>query len=165
MQKIKGKALMIRIAGRTIALATNCQLQMSANITETRTKDDAIGPAGELDSLYWSMSSDNDVGVNEELDTIQYTHLELSRIMLAGEKITVEFTPVSDYEGAIPAEDWAGVVDLTSVGCYSGLALIDSLSLSAPSEGDATLSVNFRGVGRLTIDGPSKIPPARPSET
>lgn len=162
MQKIKGKALMIRIAGRTIALATNCQLQMSANITETRTKDDAIGPAGEFDSLSWSMSSDNIVGVNEGMDELQYTHLELSRKMAAGEKIELEFTPVSDYSGSIPAEDWAGAESIggPAVGVYTGLALIDSLSLTAPAEGDATLSVNFRGVGPLAISGRNPVKPA-----
>lgn len=155
---------MIRIAGRTIALATSCQLSMTANIDETKTKDDAMGPAGEFESLSWTMSSDNVVGVNEGLDTIQYTHLELARIMHAGEKVVVEFSPVADYEGAIPDEDWARG-DLPAVGTYTGKALIDNLSLTAPVEGDATLSVNFRGVGPLSIEGSDTVPPARPTES
>lgn len=164
MQKIKGKSLMIRIAGRTIALATSCQLSMTANIDETKTKDDAVGPAGEFESLSWTMSSDNIVGVNEELTTIQYTHLELARIMHSGEKVVVEFSPVADYEGAVPSGDWTAGNTL-AVGTYSGKALIDNLSLTAPGEGDATLSVNFRGVGPLTIEGTNTIPPARPTES
>lgn len=165
MQKIKGKSLMIRIEGRTIALATNCQLSMNANIEETKTKDNAVGPAGEFESLSWTMSSNNIVGMNEGLDNLQVTHLELSRKMIAGEKLELEFTPVAEPNGSIPVEDWGSKEDTTGViGVYTGVALIESLSLDAPAEGDAKLDVSFRGVGPLTIT-PAKDSSPSPNPT
>lgn len=147
--KIKGKALQLRVNGQTIALSTSCSLNTTTQIIDSKTKDDAVGPAGEFDFVDWNGSSENVVGYNEDVAT-ELVYDSLMDLQLSGTPVELSMDLVVDYKGKIPAGGWS--VDEVTNQAYasrSGKALIESVNLSAPVDGNATISVNFKGVGPL----------------
>lgn len=147
--KYKGKALMLRVGGKTIALATSCSVNTTTQVTDNRTKDDANGPAGEFDFVDWNASSENVLGANENV-TAEMVYDELLTAQLAGTKLEISMSLVLNPNGAIPTEGWQK--DSTNnkvIKPYGGLALVESINLNAPVDGVATVSVNFKAVGPL----------------
>lgn len=147
--KYKGKALMLRVGGKTIALATSCSVTTTTQIIDNRTKDDANGPAGEFDFVDWNASSENLLGANEGV-TAEMVYDELLAAQLSGTKLEVSMSLVLDPNGAIPTEGWQKDSSNNKViKPYGGLALVESIALNAPATGEATVSVNFKAVGPL----------------
>lgn len=147
--KYKGKALMLRVGGKTIALATSCSVNTTTRMTDNRTKDDANGPAGEFDFVDWNASSENVLGANENV-AAEMVYDELLTAQLAGTKLEISMSLVLDPNGAIPTGGWQA--DSTTnkvIKPYGGLALVESTNLNAPVDGVATVSVNFKAVGPL----------------
>ena len=147
--KYKGKALMLRVGGKTIALATSCSLNTTTQVTDNRTKDDANGPAGEFDFVDWNASSENVLGANEDV-TAEMVYDELLTAQLAGTKLEISMSLVLNPNGAIPTGGWQE--DSTNnkvIKPYGGLALVESINLNAPVDGVATVSVSFKAVGPL----------------
>ena len=148
--KIKGKSLMIRVTGKTIALATSCSLNTTSQFTTEGTKDDAEGPHAEFDYMDWVLSSNNVVGCNDDV-TAEILYDELLTLQENGTTFEIEVTLVKDASGAIPAGGW--VADTQSSKVFSprkGDAFIDSINLDAPKEGNATLSVSFKAASKLS---------------
>lgn len=147
--KYKGKALMLRVGGKTIALATSCSVNTTTQVTDNRTKDDANGPAGEFDFVDWSASSENVLGANDNV-TAEMVYDELLTAQLAGTKLEISMSLVLNPNGAIPTEGWkADATNNKVIKPYGGLALVESIALNAPVDGVATVSVNFKAVGPL----------------
>lgn len=147
--KYKGKALMLRVGGKTIALATSCSVNTTTQIIDNRTKDDANGPGGEFDFVDWNASSENVLGANEGV-TAEMVYDELLAAQLTGTKLEVSMSLVLNPNGAIPTEGWQK--DSTNnkvIKPYGGPALVESITLNAPATGEATVSVNFKAVGPL----------------
>lgn len=150
MPKIKGKALQTRVNGKTIAFATNCSLNTTTQIIDSKTKDDAAGPAGEFDYVDWTVSSENILGYNEGI-TIEQTYGQLLELQLAGTVVKISLDLIANASGKIPQTGWQADND-TAYPYYvavEGNALIESVNLNAPTEGNATVSVNFKAVGPL----------------
>ena len=148
--KVKGKALQMRANGQTIALSTSCSLNTTTQIVDSKTKDDAVGPAGEFDFVDWNGSSENMVGYNEDVTT-ELVYESLMELQLAGTVVELSMDLVADYKGKVPTAGWS--VDEAgnkAYAAYGGRALIESVSLNAPVDGNATISVNFKGVGPLS---------------
>lgn len=140
---------MLRVNGKTIALATSCSLSTTTQVTDARTKDDATGPAGEFDFVDWNMNSENIVGANDGV-TAEMVCAELLDLQLAGTKVEVEMLLVSNSTNAIPTAGWTADSGENKVfKPYKGLALIESANVNAPAEGNATVSVTFKAVGPL----------------
>lgn len=140
---------MLRVGGKTIALATSCSVNTTTQVTDNRTKDDANGPAGEFDFVDWNASSENVLGANENV-TAEMVYDELLTAQLAGTKLEISMSLVLNPNGAIPTEGWQK--DSTNnkvIKPYGGLALVESINLNAPVDGVATVSVNFKAVGPL----------------
>lgn len=149
MAKIKGKALQLRVNNQTIALATSCSLNTTTQVIDSKTKDDASGPAGEFDYVDWSASSDNVVGYNEDV-TAELVYDSLMALQLEGTAVDLTLDLVANASGAIPAEGWlADSTGNKAFSSYGGKALIESVNLSAPVDGNATVSVSFKAVGPL----------------
>ena len=147
--KIKGKSLMLRVDNKTIALATSCSLNTTTQVTDNRTKDDANGPAGEFDFVDWNASSENVLGMNDNV-TAEMVYDELLTLQLAGTVINLSMSLMLNPNGAIPEGGWQpDTANNKVLKPYSGKALIESLNLNAPVDGVATLSVNFKAVGPL----------------
>lgn len=140
---------MLRVGGKTIALATSCSVNTTTQVTDNRTKDDANGPAGEFDFVDWNASSENVLGANENV-TAEMVYDELLTAQLAGTKLEISMSLVLNPNGAIPTGGWQQ--DSTNnkvIKPYGGLALVESINLNAPVDGVATVSVNFKAVGPL----------------
>lgn len=150
MAKIKGKALQLRANGQTIALSTSCSLNTTTQIVDSKTKDDAVGPAGEFDFVDWNGSSENMVGYNEDVTT-ELVYASLMDLQLSGTPVELSVDLVADYKGKIPTGGWSVNEESNKAYTpYGGMALIESVSLNAPVDGNVTMSVNFKGVGPLS---------------
>ena len=151
--KIKGKSLQLRANNKTIALATSCSLNTTTQVVDSKTKDDATGPAGEFDYLDWSASSENVVGANDKV-TNEMVYAELMDLQIAGTVIDLELDLMTNANGAIPEGGWTpDATTNKAFAAYGGKALIESVNLSAPVDGNATVSVNFKAVGPLAKVG------------
>lgn len=151
--KIKGKSLQLRVSNKTIALATSCSLNATTQIVDSKTKDDANGPAGEFDFVDWNASSENVVGANEKV-TNEMVYAELMDAMLAGTVLDVEMDLMQNATGAIPETGWTpDTTTNKAFAAYGGKCLIESVNMSAPVDGNATVSVNFKAVGPLAKVG------------
>lgn len=151
MPKIKGKALQLRVNEKTIALSTNCQLSTTTQIIDSKTKDDAAGPAGDFDYVDWTVSSENILGYNEGV-TAEQTYGQLLELQLAGTVVNISLDLIANASGKIPQTGWQTADSDTVYPYYiavGGDALIESVNLNAPGEGNATVSVNFKAVGPL----------------
>ena len=147
--KVKGKYLRTRVDGKTIALATSCSLNATTQFTDARTKDDAEGPVNEPDYIDWTISSENMVGANDGV-TNEEVYTGLMDLMLAKQKVYVIVELVADGSGAIPQGGWqSDPSENRAFSPYGGFAYIESVNLTAPNEGNATISVNFKGAGPL----------------
>lgn len=148
--KIKGKALQLRANNQTIALSTSCTLNTTTQVVDSKTKDDANGPAGEFDYVDWSASSENIVGYNEGV-TAELVYDSLIELQLSGTVIDLYLELMAAADGKIPTAGWAPTDEVNKAfTLYGGKALIESVNLTAPADGNATVSVSFKAVGPLT---------------
>lgn len=147
--KIKGKALQLRVGSKVIALATSCSLNATTQVADSRTKDDANGPAGEFDWVDWSASSENIVGYNENV-TAEMVYAELLEMQLAGTVVDISLELMANATGKVPAAGWTpDITQNKAFAAYGGKALIESTNLTAPMEGNATVNISFKSVGPL----------------
>ena len=148
--KRKGKSLQLRVNKKTIALATSCSLNTTTQVVDSKTKDDAVGPAGEFDFVDWSGNSDNVLGANENV-TSEMVYAELMELQLNGEVIDLSLELITNAGGKIPESGWSpDTTEHKDFAAYGGKALIESVNLNAPTDGVTTVSVSFKAVGPLT---------------
>lgn len=147
----KGKNVMMFLAGKAIALATEHTLSITPSIDEQATKDDAYGPAGTLDYSEWSMSCKAQAGSSGV--TNEQTIATLLTAMLAKAAIACVFdaVPSANWDEAVPSAGWSAGSSATDFPKVSGQALITELSLDAGAEGIAEIGVTCTGVGTLTV--------------
>lgn len=145
----KGGDLMLFVGGKSIAYATNHTLSISADTKETSTKDSGgLWQTSEVGMLSWSCSSENLIG--DPMAGIGYD--ELFQMMVARKPITGVFGLEGDSanfeEGKLGAAPTAGWTAKANDG-YTGQMIITSLEKNAPNGENATLKVDFTGVGEL----------------
>ena len=134
-----------------IAMATNHALNINPQIDETLTKDDALGPAGDIDIIDWDVSCESVVGDNADVDN-ELTYAELISAQLAGSTVAVvmDAVPVANDDAAVPTAGWAAGNIAAQYPKRSGNALISEISIEAPAEGFATMNVSLQGCGVLS---------------
>lgn len=150
MSVIKGSDLMLFVGGKSIAYATNHTLTISADTKETSSKDSGgKWQTSEVGVLSWSCSSENlcadtDAGISFD---------ELFEYMVARQPITGVFAlegNSTNLDGgkldAVPDSGWTA----KSGDGYTGQMIITNLEKNAPNGENATLKVDFTGVGALT---------------
>lgn len=157
MAVTKGGDLMLFVNGKSIAFATNHTLSISADTKETSTKDSGgLWQTSEVGMLSWSCSSENLMG--NPMAGIGYD--ELFAMMIARKPITGVFALEGDSAdfaegklGAAPTNGWSS----KSGDGYTGQMVITSLEKNAPNGENATLKVDFQGVGELKkVSGAAK---------
>ena len=148
----KGKDLMLKIANTIYGYATDCQFNITTDTTEvTTTKYKRANAAGkfkeyEPDVTSWDVNSSY-VVAEDETD-----YNALVEKQLEGVAIDVEFLDVKDATSMTKGAGATGSIDAATAGIkYSGKAIITSIQLSAPTDGDATFSVQLQGTGTLTV--------------
>lgn len=146
--RVKGKSLQLRLNGATIALATSATLNTTTQYSDDKTKDDAEGPYGDPEWVDWTMSSENIVGMS---GSAQHTYEQLMDLQLAKTVLSASMELVANATGAVPDTDWAAdTAPNTGFAAYGGNVTIESVNLTAPMDGKATISVNLRATGPLT---------------
>ncbi len=149
MAVTKGGDLMLFVGGKSIAFATNHTLSISADTKETSTKDSGgLWQTSEVGMLSWSCSSENLMG--NPMAGIGYD--ELFAMMMSRKPITGVFAlegNSTDYAegklGAAPTTGWTA----KSGDGYTGQMVITNLEMNAPNGENATMKVDFTGVGEL----------------
>ena len=149
MSVIKGSDLMLFVEGKSIAYATNHTLTISADTKETSSKDSGgKWQTSEVGILSWTCSSENlyadtDAGIDFD---------KLFEYMVARQPISGVFglEGSSPYNGdkldEVPESGW---IPKNGYG-YTGQMIITNLEQNAPNGENATIKVDFTGVGALT---------------
>lgn len=145
--KVRGKWLMIRIDGRTVALATNCAIDVVLQTIDARTKSDA-GAYEVADYISFTMNSESVVGMT---DDTQVTHAVLMEMMHRKQPVDVEVMIAANATLGKPAgRDWTpGPTAEKGFRGYGGRALIKQLTINAATDGNATMTVQLSGIGEL----------------
>ena len=145
MAAIAGKDIMIFFkfdgTARALALASNHTLDLQADTTETSSKDSGSWADSEVSKLRWTASSENFI---EGLEGDYAALVEAWRTKAVVDIVTAVPTNIS--ESPVPEGGW---LPPTTGGGYTGKALISSVTLNAPSEGNATMSISLTGKGEL----------------
>jgi|WetSurMetagenome_2_1015567.scaffolds.fasta_scaffold39146_6 hypothetical protein len=139
---VNGSELMAFVGGTSIAEATSSKLSLSADTTDTSSKDNDSGwGTKRVKKLNWSVTSENlvaDDGAGKSFD-------DLFALMIAKTPVAIVFGPQT-AASAVPTTGW---VPKAGAG-YQGNAIITSLEKNAPSGDESTMTVQFDGVGALT---------------
>lgn len=128
----QGKALRLKVKGKTMFHSTSCGLNISVTLEEIATKD-TNGSVVVPGPYTWTLSAETLV-VNPAVGGTQVATAELLRMLLAGEEIEVDFT--TDELGDI---------------LLSGNAYIESAGLKADTGGSSSVSYSFKGNGDLKL--------------
>lgn len=150
MSVIKGGDLMLFVGGKSIAYATSHTLTISADTKETSSKDSGgKWQTSEVGVLSWTCSSENLCGDTEA--GIGFD--ELFEYMVARKPITGVFAlegDSTDYNDnkldSVPTNGWKAKAG----DGYTGQMIITNLEKNAPNGENATIKVDFTGVGALT---------------
>ncbi len=123
---LKGQQIKLKLDGKVIAKSQGCTLNISANTTDESSKDDAdpFFDSPSVDTVVWTAQNESFVADIAGLKEI-FTKF-LSR-------------------GSFSVE----VYDDGGVTTTQGQAIITGITLSAPNNGKATLSISLTGNGVL----------------
>ena len=141
MGTIKGQNLRIMVGGKCIAMATSCQIHISAQMESSASKD-SVGDFDEQEvtGLSWDASTDSlvtlvDNGQNGELPT------DLMSLILNKTLVTLTFDQTAGTNNRIGQD---------SAIKRSGQAYLTDYALTAPNRANSTLSCKFTGTGALS---------------
>lgn len=129
---MKGQNLRILINQKCVAFSTSCTYHLNANLEDSSTKDDVAGfqkqdvtgLAGDIscDALYSVETDANGVNGIDALD-----------MMLAGQEVTVEFSPTT------------GAKNREATGTkYTCQAIVNDISINAPNRANVTYTIQMQ---------------------
>lgn len=149
---LRGSDAMLYANGKVIALATSCNVEVTTNTVEARTKDSAYGPDAEFDYCSFTASSESFVGTNGE-GFAEHTAASLLDLQLAGEKVRLAFGVVARDSRGVAAPGWRHIdaIPKPYLKVYEGYAWIKSVSITNPNDSKSTITVNFEGAGPLNV--------------
>jgi hypothetical protein len=140
---IQGGTLMLFLSNKSIPLATNHTLRISAETNDNSNKDVASGiwASSSVKQLSWEATTDN-----------LYSHNgagSLFQLMADRAQIPALFCAKSQSDTAPLPESGTWTPSTTHVQ-FSGNVIITSLEITAQNGENATFSATFTGVGALT---------------
>lgn len=142
---IKGRDLMLfNNDGHSFSYATNHVLTITAETTDTSSKDHGIWGASEISRYTWEITSEN-LYTEKDYDS-------LFELMIQGEPFTVRFglkqTPADPSQ--TPADDSTTLPYWTSEDTYyEGKVVITSLVANANNGDNATYNITLSGNGAI----------------
>lgn len=150
----KGKKLMIWVKGATgdytsIGYCTNHTLSTSASTISVSHKDLADAGSGkwddqDVDTFSWTITSENFYAETAEGKTFA----ELFAYYTGATVLDIKFGTAANSTTGVPTGGWA----VPSTGTVlTGKAIITSLDLNAPTDDNASVSIQFTGKGALTV--------------
>lgn len=141
MSIIKGQNLRIMVGGKCIAMATSCQLHISAQMEDSSTKDAAGNwQTQEVVGLSWDVQTDSlitlvDNGSNGELPT------DLLSLIISQTKVTLTFDQTAGTNNRVGQN---AAIKRT------GYAYLTDYNLVAQNRTAAKLTCQFQGDGPLS---------------
>lgn len=140
MAVIKGQNLRIKLGQKYVAFATNATVHIGASLEESSTKDSTNGwQQQEIVGMNWDISVDALYSV--DTDATGVNGVDALDLILAQEKITVEFTQAAGEKNRVPGQ---GAI------VYTGDAWVNDVSVNAPNRQNTTYTLQATGDGELT---------------
>lgn len=147
--KEDGKNLQVFLDGKAVALSTSCSFSITAQFADAKTKDDPVGPYAEFDYADWSVSTESIYGVNDGV-TSEVIADTLEMYAAEGRVLSLTFERVMDGRGKVPQSGWRPNRGEGVSRGWQGQAYIESVTVNAPAQGKATVSVNFKAAGPIS---------------
>lgn len=146
MAAIMGEQIQVFLSGQTLACATSCKVNISADEIDVSCKDCAGFSNTIPNKINWTVSSDNLFVVGD--------YNKLVDAMINKTVLSLTFSSVANFDEAtdadadghrVPTGGWTSANDM-----YYGNVIVSSIDLTADNGAVATYSVNFTGKGALT---------------
>ena len=141
MATIKGQNLRVMVGGKCIAMATNAQFHISAELQDASTKD-SVGDfqEQEVTGLSWDAQTDSlvtleDNGSNGELPQ------DILSLMINKTKVTLTFDQTAGANNR---------VGQNSAIKKTGEAYVSDVQITAQNRQNSTMTVQFQGTGALS---------------
>ena len=142
---VKGKDLMLFVNGKAIALATTCNLDLTANTEDAASKDSGGWDNPQITGWAWTAGSENLNGANDAT-SIDLVYKDLMDLCLAGTPVDVKFGIAANAANTdVPEAGWT----IPTAG-YKGTGIIDSVKCTAANKQNSTNSISIKGQGALT---------------
>lgn len=145
MSNLMGERIQVFLSGQTLACATSCSVNLSADEIDTSCKDTAGFASTIPGRITWTVNSDNLFVIGD------YT--KLVDAMINKDILDITFATVANWDAqtepdadghVVPTGGWTSSDDL-----YHGKVTISSIDLQADNGSVATYSVTFNGHGGL----------------
>lgn len=133
---------MIFINGNATALATSHRLSLSADTSESASKDDGAWGNSTVTKKRWEASTEALVSMDEGVESFDAMY----DLFDAGEPVEIiSGRPSNITDDGVPEGGW----EAPTQKYYKGMALITSLERNDPNGENSTMSISLRGVGKL----------------
>jgi hypothetical protein len=143
---LKGKDLMLWVAGKVVALSTGCKLSLTVSTQDAATKDDGVWDSAEVGSMGWSATNDS-VDTADAATSTDQVYDTLFDLYVAGEPVEITVgIPSNQNDTGVPEAGWKA----PTTGCYKGKALITALDRDGTKGNNGSISLTLTGVGALS---------------
>lgn len=146
MATVLGEQIQLFVSGKTLACATSCKVNISADDIDVSCKDSAGFNSTIPGRITWNASSDNLFVIDD--------YKKLVDAMLNKTVLTLVFSTVGNFNDktapdadghVVPSSGWTTAYDM-----YEGKVTVSSIDLNADNGSVATYSVTFNGHGALS---------------
>ena len=139
---LNGKDFMVFVNEKATALATSHKLTLNAETSDAASKDDGMWDESIVTKMSWEASTEALVSADENVESYD----ALYDMFIAGQPVTLICgIPTNITNDGVPSDGWTK----PSTKYYTGQALITSLDRSDAQGSNSTMSVSFKGVGKL----------------
>lgn len=147
---LKGKDFMVFADGKSVALATNHELNLNVDTTSTSSKDSGLWSDAEVTGFNWDATSDS-IGSPDKDTPVDISYEKLMELALAANPVPIILgIPKNQDINGVPEGGWQAP-DGTGSTYFKGNALITKVSLKGQNGDNMTISATFTGVGKLEM--------------
>ena len=139
---LNGKDFMVFVNDEATALATSHKLTLNAETSDAASKDDGMWDESIVTKMSWEASTEALVSADASVNSYD----TLYDLFIAGQPVTLICgIPGNLTNDGVPTEGWQA----PSTKYYTGQALITSLDRSDAKGSNSSMTVSFKGVGKL----------------
>ena len=139
---LNGKDFMVFVNDEATALATSHKLTLNAETSDAASKDDGMWDESIVTKMSWEASTEALVSAEANVNSYD----TLYDLFIAGQPVTLICSiPGNLTNDGVPTEGWQA----PSTKYYTGQALITSLDRSDAKGSNSSMTVSFKGVGKL----------------
>lgn len=139
---LNGKDFMVFVNDEATALATSHKLTLNAETSDAASKDDGMWDESIVTKMSWEASTEALVSADASVNSYD----TLYDLFIAGQPVTLICgIPGNLTNDGVPEGGWQA----PSTKYYTGQALITSLDRSDAKGSNSSMTVSFKGVGKL----------------